>query len=288
MRISLVQFLIIFISVYSCKSTTKIDTYNSIYTQQDSVLVIEKINKFKSITHEKPSERIVEIGKSFIGCEYVSHTLEVGENESLVVNLQQFDCTTFVETCLALLNTLNSKENIFNNYCNNLKNIRYRNNNIDGYLSRMHYFSEWITNNKSKGIVEDITNQLGGIPYTNEVMFMSTHVNTYRQLSVDSTLIETLKKIENSISSHQYFYIPKDSIQKATPMLHEGMIVAFTTGIKGLDIIHTGLLVKENDEIHLLHASSDFGKVMISEKSLTDYIADNKLQTGIMVLEPML
>jgi len=67
--------------------------------------------------------------------------------------------------------------------------------------------------------------------------------------------------------------------------LEEGMIVAITSDIKGLDIAHTGMLVKENGKIHLLHASSDAGKVVISEKTFLEYILGNKRQTGVILLK---
>jgi hypothetical protein len=35
--------------------------------------------------------------------------------------------------------------------------------------------------------------------------------------------------------------------------------------------------------VYLLHASSDAGRVLISEKPLAEYLAGNKSQTGIMV-----
>jgi hypothetical protein len=62
------------------------------------------------------------------------------------------------------------------------------------------------------------------------------------------------------------------------------MIVAITSDIQGLDIAHTGILVMENGKIHLLHASSDKGKVVISEKTFQEYIMGNKHQTGAIFL----
>jgi len=54
----------------------------------------------ESLTTKLIGDVIVEIGKSFIGTEYVAHTLEKGKKESLVINLTGLDCTTFLENCL--------------------------------------------------------------------------------------------------------------------------------------------------------------------------------------------
>jgi hypothetical protein len=66
--------------------------------------------------------------------------------------------------------------------------------------------------------------------------------------------------------------------------IKNGDIIAITTKIKGLDISHTGFAVWKNKDLHLLHASQDAGKVVISRKNLSQYLLDNKNQSGIMVL----
>ena len=48
--------------------------------------------------------------RKFIGIPYVAHTLEVNDDERLVVNTRQLDCTTFVETVTALTLCAYNKE----------------------------------------------------------------------------------------------------------------------------------------------------------------------------------
>jgi hypothetical protein len=228
---------------------------------------------------------LVKTGKSFIGYPYTAKTLETGNVESLVVNLREFDCTTFVETCLAFSLTLKSGNVTFDNYKHFLKKIRYRDGKINNYISRLHYFCDWITDNQKKGFISDTTQYLGGIVFQKEIDFMSTHAGSYLQLKNDSNLIPPIREIEKEISSQNYFYVPKENIECIESNLEEGMIVAITSGIKGLDIAHTGILVRENGKIHLLHASSDAGKVVISEKTFREYISGNKHQTGVMFLK---
>ncbi|MCF8358282.1 MAG: DUF1460 domain-containing protein [Prolixibacteraceae bacterium] len=278
--------IIFFLVLGGCNrgtNTNQLD-YPVVYTQPDSLIVLQKIDEMKSYATDPMPQLLVRIAKSFIGSPYVGHTLEVGNKESLVVNLREFDCTTFIETCLALSVTIKSGEPSFHKYCDNLKKIRYRDGRMDGYLSRLHYFSDWILNNQKKGYVRDVTKLSGGVEFPVGVNFMSSHVDAYKRLKADTTLIQPLIQIEKDISGRAYFFIPKDSIATFLPALQPGMIVAFTNGIGGLDIIHTGMLVEKGEEIHLIHASSDFGKVMISTGTLPDYIRGNRLQTGIMVI----
>lgn len=256
-----------------------------INNEQDSVLFYKKVNELKEFRGGSTANLLPKIGRSFIGYPYTGKTLETGNNETLVVNLREFDCTTFVESCLAFTLTFKSGEVNFNNYKHFLKKIRYRDGEIKNYDSRLHYFTDWITDNQKKRIISDATKKLGGIPYVNTIDFMSTHIGYYQQLNNDSTLIPGIRDIENEISSRKYFYIPKENVGNIESLLEEGMIVAITSAIKGLDIAHTGMLVRENGKIHLLHASSDAKKVVISEKTFFDYLLGNKRQTGVMFLK---
>jgi len=253
--------------------------------QADSIIFIEKQKLFGSTEYQSRSELFTKIGKSFIETPYVAATLEKEGDESLVVNLHGLDCTTFVESCIALTNTFSSEEKSYDIFQNKLKAIRYRNGILNGYTSRLHYFSEWILNNKEKGIIEDVTKKVGGVLYPVSLNFMSTHPQFYRQLKADSTLIPIIAMQEKQISEREFYFIPKENVEKIERELEEGMIVGITTNKEGLDIAHTGILVKENGRVHLLHASSDFKKVMVSEKPLADYLMGNKSQNGIMVLK---
>ncbi|HPR59872.1 MAG TPA: DUF1460 domain-containing protein, partial [Prolixibacteraceae bacterium] len=217
---------------------------------------------------------------------YESHTLDTHDKEQLVINLRAFDCTTFIETCLALSLTIKSDSPSFEEFCTILENIRYRDGKLIDYTSRLHYFSDWISDNSQKAYIIDITRQLGGIPYPNMVNFMSTHLEAYSQLKQNPDLIPSIQQTEKAISSRNYFYIPKNNINSTDLSKAHGSIVAFTTNIDGLDIIHTGIIINEKQQIKLLHASSDKGKVVLIKTNIEEYIQGNKLQTGMMVIFP--
>ena len=75
-------------------------TYNREYTKEDSALVVRLLKEAK--TKRGKENRMMYFGKKFLGLPYVGHTLENGDEEHLIVNLHELDCTTFVETVLAL------------------------------------------------------------------------------------------------------------------------------------------------------------------------------------------
>ena len=223
------------------------------------------------------------IGKLFLGSTYVGGTLEVNEQEMLVVNFKQQDCTTFIEYVMAFSYCIENQQYKTYNYFKALTKIRYRNGVIDGYLSRLHYFSDWIKDNQSKGMVRDISKSLGGVQRQKTINFMSNHLDIYKAIKSEQEIL-TLKQIEFDLNNQVFYFIPQDSIKAIELLIPNGSIIALTTSISGLDIVHVGLAYKKDEKIYLMHASSDFKSVTISQKPLHDYILGNKSQDGIMVI----
>ena len=239
----------------------------------------------KSLSNKPINEVIVEIGKSFLGTKYVAHTLEKDGDEKLVINLTGLDCTTFLETSLAFARCIKEDKTSFDGYKNELEFIRYRYGKMDKYPSRLHYFSDWIYNNQKKGIVKDITKEIGGKKIKFAVNFMSNNAKFYKQLVSNPEFITIIKKQELEINSHQYYYIPENDIENVENKIQSGDLIGLTTNDKGLDIGHVGIAVKLDDgRIHFMHAPIVGSKVQITELPLSDYTKKIKKHTGIIVL----
>lgn len=287
MRLPTTLFLL-FVLAISCSGANSLNNNEKvIYTEYDSLKVVQIIDQFNIDTQLPANDLFLNIARSFIGTPYKGQTLELNEAELLIVNLREFDCTTYIENCMALTSTVLSEKPSFDIFIETLRNIRYRKGQINGYTNRLHYFTDWITDNEEKGYIVDKSELFGGIPYPNQVNFMSTHISAYRQLAADSNLIPLITHIEKEISGRTYLYLPKTNIDITDLGSANGMIVAFTTQIKGLDVVHTGIIIIENEEVKLLHASSDEGKVVITDKNLQEYINSNKSQSGIILVQPI-
>lgn len=263
------------------------NTFSQIYSEKDVEICDQKFQiSVKEDLKDKPINNVmVEIGKSFIGTEYLAHGLEADGDEQIVINLSGLDCTTLVENCLALSRCVKDGTTSFDEYMEELQFIRYRDGVIDGYTSRLHYFSDWITNNVEKGVVKDVTAQIGGEPINFHLNYMSTHPDSYKQLKENPDLVPIIKAQEEEISSREYFYIPKEEIESKEEFINSGDIIAITTTVEGLDIGHVGIAVKMDDgRIHLLHAPSPDTKVHITELTLEDYLMKYKRHSGLIVL----
>ncbi len=264
---------------------------NHIFAQQitcsskDRAAFEDKTVEIDGLLENDFGKTIVAVGKTFLGTPYVAKTLEIGETESLVINLQGMDCTTYIENVLAFSLLLKNGQVDFVDFSKTLENIRYKDGELDGYASRLHYFSEWIANNETKGLLKDITSEIGGMEITKNIDFMSTHRDLYPFLE-DDVNFEKIKTSENYLNNQALCILPQEQIEANEHLIESGDIIALTTSIKGLDITHTGIALREKDgRIHLLHASSS-GQVKISELPLVDYLKTIKKNTGIMVARP--
>lgn len=275
--------LIIFLSLILLSS----NIHSQIFSEKDVEVCNSKFNLAakKSLSEKPINEVIVEIGKSFLETEYVAHTLEKVGDEQLVINLTGLDCTTYLENVLTLSRCIKKNKISFDDYQKELTFIRYRDGKIDKYPSRLHYFSDWIYNNQQKGIIKDITKEIGGKKIKFNVNFMSRNPKYYKQLKENPEFIPVISKQEKEISSRQYYYIPKDVIEKLESKIQTGDLIALTTSDKGLDIGHVGLAIKmDNGRIHFLHAPLVGSKVQITELPLSDYATKIKKHAGIIVL----
>ncbi|WP_321288903.1 N-acetylmuramoyl-L-alanine amidase-like domain-containing protein [uncultured Sunxiuqinia sp.] len=232
------------------------------------------------------AELVAETAKQFLGIPYVSHTLEHGATEPLTVEVDGLDCTTFVETALALARTIKSGEPEFDQFANQLETIRYRDGKRDGYPSRLHYFSDWIFNNQQYGLVSQPAAEFGK-PLDIEVNFMSTHPNSYEVLKDNPELVKTIANQERAISARDYFYLPKSEFASNEKCLKTGDIIGIVTSINGLDVAHTGILLEVGDRIHLMHASTLSNQVIISEQPFSEILQGKKSYLGVIVARPM-
>lgn len=264
-------------------------THAQIATEEDKQICKSKFDLAvsDSLSSKPIGDVITTIGKSFLGLNYESFTLEKGEKETLVVHLTGLDCTTFLENCVVFSRCIKEEKTSFDDYTKELEFVRYRDGKMGEYPSRLHYFSDWMFNNTKKNIVEDVTKSIGGEPIQFKVGYMTKHPESYRQLKENEKFIPIVAMQEKAINSRTYFYIPKNKVDAVESQIHNGDLIAITTNLEGLDIGHVGVALKiENGRIHFMHAPLVGSKVQISELPLGGYLAKIKKHTGIIVLRP--
>ena len=221
-----------------------------------------------------------------LGIPYKAGLLEKPGSESLVVTLEGSDCVIFVETTLALTLTTGTWMYSVDAFERNLTHIRYRNGTVNGYVSRLHYFGEWLRDGENKGFIR-VLFQDDIYPSLQPYSFMSSNRSSYPVLANDDQAFEDIKMTENILNKNLLRYIPTNRIPGVLEDLQTGDIVAFVTNIKGLDFSHTAMIKRDGNRIGFWHASTT-GSVIVEPKTLYDYTKDRNSLLGIVIARPTL
>lgn len=277
------------------QSTGMVSTKGVECTKSDSAQVVALLSEAKAKRGDE--NRMLWFGKKFIGVPYVAHTLENGDKEHLIVNLHELDCTTFVETVVALSLCDQQDKRTFEDYCKNLTRIRYRDGKMTDYTSRLHYFTWWAEDNEKKGIVKEVLPEMNTNKpndwgawtsvQTININYMSTHPTLYKQLKANAKFVPVIKRYEDASRGQKYRFIPKKNVgwgqASSLGTVHDGDIIAMLTSKAGLDTSHIGIAVWQNGKLHMLNASYVYKKVVLDQKTFYDYQQVQTSQTGIRV-----
>src|SRR5919108_672296 len=132
----------------------------------------------------------IRVGELATGTPYVPYTLDAylasggdPSHEPLTLSLSRFDCVTLVESCLAVARVARAGgPPTLERLGREIERMRYRGGRRSGYASRLHYFSEWITDGERRGLVKDLGSELGAGEDQRPLRFMTEHREKYRAL----------------------------------------------------------------------------------------------------------
>lgn len=255
---------------------------------QDSIKVETWLKEAAALPED--SCRTLHFAKQMLGVPYVAGTLDGNEEERLVVRMDALDCTTFVETVLALAIADKRGERDFESFKKALTQVRYRDGVLSGYASRLHYFSDWIRNNEQMGFVKECTSETPcSQPQELWLDFMSAHPESYLPMKKAPSLVKVIARQEKAWQGTMVSYIPKEKLNLSPEVLKvgNGDVLAITTNIKGLDVVHVGFAFWKGNRLHLLHASSNLKRVIEDPQSLYEYSRNKKAHTGVRAIRVM-
>ena len=254
--------------------------------ETDTAVISKIITATRNAQLSSPAQSLAFVASKLVNSPYVAATLE-GDTELLRINMSQFDCTTLVETAIALALTANVDTASIDDFAHNLRNIRYRGGVIDGYASRLHYVSDWIADNASRGYLTEVTSQ---IPCATrnviDINYISSHRRSYPALLNNDSLLASIKEVEKKYIKYRHYYIPSHFLNREDVLgsLQNGDIILFTSSSRGLDVAHMGIVVIDRGRACLIHASSKAHAVILDRKPLYNYLQGNNAMTGIRVV----
>ena len=236
----------------------------------------------------------VRIGELAAGTPYEAHTLEAylaaggsAAAEELTLSLTRFDCVTLVEACLAVARVAESGGPTWERFGREVERMRYRGGERRGYASRLHYFSEWISDGARRGLVRDIGPDLGGVEDTRALRFMTEHRGSYAALA-DRGVLDEIATTERSLDARPRRVVPTARIAEVSHLIESGDVLGFATAIPGLDVTHAAFAYRGGDgELRVLHAPLSGGVVEITSATLPEYVRAIRRSTGILVARPL-
>jgi hypothetical protein len=211
-------------------------------------------------------KRIDFLSGQFLGIDYKQSTMIGGMNktEIFVLNLKEVDCFTFIDYVEAM-----RLSNSFSEFKENLKKVRYKSRAIS-FENRNHFFTDWRDFNPD--FVSDVTEKIGGEKTIKIQKIINEKENgTY--------FLGGIKPVQREIH-----YIPSDTINLSVlDKFRTGDYIGIYSHMKGLDVSHAGIIIKDRDNIYLRHASSREEYRKVIDQDFNAYISE---KPGIIVLRP--
>jgi len=203
------------------------------------------------------------------------------------------DCWTFFEIALAFARMLDEPEENWTpeRLLHYIELDRYRGGECTGeYLSRLHYLEDWLADNDRRGLVDDLTRQLGGVSVPHSAREMSIGWRHYRYLAANRSLLGPLARMEERVSARPFYQIPKNRVARIESKLQNGDIVGIVSRDRGglYSTSHVGLALRTSDGLHFMHASSpgNSGKVVVDAR-LSKYLYRYGSDSGILIARPL-
>ena len=267
----------------------------------DDKAVYEKVMEVLAPVREEPMPVLVmKAAEAMLETPYVGGTLEQ-EPEMLTVSLARTDCILLVEACVAMAQTARQEDRSFVAFCDNLRQLRYRDGLVDEYASRIHYTSEWILQAEARGLAAEMSADIAGSALEQYFSYMSAHADIYPSLASNKELTDRIAAVEERLGQNEYFFIPKTRLESNLEKIRHGDMVCFVTNVEGLDISHMAFAYEyyecEHDccpdgrgcsngqrQLGFLHASSKEKKVVVDKMTLTGYANSMASCTGIRIV----
>ena len=290
LRLSLLFLILLLCSV--AQASLPFGTVFKGQQQFDRLVEVAKAENWKSLPI---GLRTATVGQRLVGTRYKHYTLEIDNRiEAPSVNFNGMDCWTFFEISLAFARMLDEPESNWTpeKLLRYIEIDRYRDGNCTGdYLSRLHYLEDWLYDNDRRGLVEDLTRELGGRSVPHSAREMTIGWRHYRYLAANKSLLKPLARMEANVSSRPLYEIPKSHVAKIESKLKSGDIIGIVSRDRGgmRSTSHVGLAMRTQDGVlHFLHASAprNAGRVIV-DSQLSKYLYRFSTHSGILVGRPL-
>lgn len=267
--------------------------YSTVFKGEQKFYALVKRAEKENWRNLELGDRTVAVGLALVGTPYVNYTLEIDDHvEAASVNLDGLDCWTFFEASLGFARMLRTFDPPYKPQMmlQMVEMERYRGGRCTGnYLSRLHHLEDWMDDNRRRGLIDDITRDLGGVSMgSRNVREMQVSWKSYRYLRNNPELRPGMAKVENRLAGLKVYHVPKSRVPSIEKQLRSGDIISITSIWKGGYTSHVGIIYKDRSGVaRFMHASSKKGvRSVLVDSSISRYLNASKDRAGIMVARP--
>lgn len=214
----------------------------------------------------QPGSQVEHLSAGFLGQPYVTAPLvgSPSQDEVLVNDLSRIDCFTLLDFVEALRRTRH-----LGDFDRQLLAVRYRDGDLS-YQQRHHFFYDW--GRASSQHLRDLTSEIAG----NKAV---TLAKTLNRKNSESLWLPGLP-----VREIQLHYLPSAALDETIlNQLQTGDYVGIVTLQPGLDVSHTGILIRQGGSLHLRHASSRPDTRKVLDEPLLPYLQG---KPGLLLFRP--
>ncbi len=223
---------------------------------------LEQVIKASSFFKDS-GEEIDYISSKFLGIPYEDHTLtgDMNTPEVFTINLSGVDCFTYLDYVEGL-----AISKAFAQFEDSVKKTRYQKASV-AFIKRNHFFSDWVVYNNDR--IKDVTKEVGGDKAKSTKKFLNKKKD-------GSFYLPGIPVVEREIT-----FIPSASIDEGViDKMNTGDYAGIYTDLNGLDVSHTGIIIKKKDKVLLRHASSKDKYMKVVDEDLVEYFST---KAGIII-----
>ncbi|CCG87239.1 DUF1460 domain-containing protein [Erwinia piriflorinigrans] len=257
----------LFLLLSACLASCTKSNGNQYQTKMDR-FTSDKVNEVirEKVITSGEAERgnlISAVSSAFLNTPYKGNTLigSADNKEILVADFNGVDCFTLLDYVEALTR---SKDHT--SFINNLVDTRYAHGNV-GYFSRKHFFTDWFA--VAPYNATDVTRQIS-----------PDYVSVQKNLNAKADGSQYIPDL--GIIPREINYIPGHAINEAMlDKLKSGDYVGVYSKLPGLDVSHTGIVIKTDGKVWFRNASSLASNRKVVDSPFIEYMA---AKPGFIVL----
>lgn len=202
-------------------------------------------------------ERMKYVSGRLLGLPYLANPLIGSPHtpEEMVTRMDAFDCTTYLQTVLALALAKSPDD-----FTGKLRDIRYADGEVN-YYKRLHYTVDWAQYQIRRGLLTDLT--LG------------------EDIIVREKVLSFLKEIEPKRVTMRYF--SKAALGYVSRWLVDGDLIYFVSARKDLDTFHVGMIFRHGSQVVMRHARHKRERVL--EQPLEEFFQRSQF-SGFIINRP--